>query len=247
MYRQIDFMLNKDLGFKKEQLLVINRAGSLGPKMKSFKSVVREIPGVVNITSSTAIPGRTNNTNGYRIEGRKDDPVIMATAWVDYNYLDTYGMSLNSGRFFDESYTSDQEACIVNEAAIKNFNLTDLQGTRFVEAGDSGKVKYLPILGVVKNFNFESLRNPIEPYILKFQNDGMLWGYVTVKISALNYASTISRIEKVWKEFMSNDPMQFYFLDKDFEQMYSQEKQNAKMAVIFSILAIFIEHLDYSD
>jgi len=243
MYRQINYMLNKDLGFSKEQLLVINRAGALGTKMKTFKTTVKELPGVINITSSTAIPGRTNNTNGYRIEGRKDEPVIMATAWVDYNYLDTYGMKLASGRFFDESYTSDKDACLVNEAAIKNFGITDWQGTRFFQPGDSGKMEYLPILGVVNNFNFESLRNPIEPYILKFQNDGMLWGYVTVKISSQNYANTISQIEKVWKEFMSNDPLQYYFLDEDFEQMYSQEKQNAQMAVIFSILAIFIAGL----
>ncbi len=243
MYRQIHYMLNKDLGFSKEQLLVINRAGALGQKMKTFKTTVREIPGVINITSSTAIPGRTNNTNGYRIEGRKDEPVIMATAWVDYNYLETYGMTLVSGRFFDESFTSDQQACLVNEAAVKNFGITDVQGTRFFQPDDSGKMEYLPVLGVVKNFNFESLRNPIEPYILKFQNDGMLWGYVTVKISALNYTNTINQIEKVWKEFMSNDPLQYYFLEEDFEQMYSQEKQNAQMAVIFSILAMFIAGL----
>jgi putative ABC transport system permease protein len=152
-------------------------------------------------------------------------------------------MSLVSGRFFDESYTSDKEACLVNEAAIKNFSITDVQNTRFFQPGDSGNMEYLPVLGVVKNFNFESLRNPIEPYILKFQDDGMLWGYITVKISALNYAATISQIEKIWKEFMSNDPLQYYFLDEDFEQMYSQEKQNAQMAVIFSILAIFIAGL----
>ncbi len=240
MYNQIHYMLNKDLGFNKEQLLVINRAGALGSKMKTFKTAVKEIPGVINITSSTAIPGRTNNTNGYRIEGRKDEALIMATAWVDYNYLDTYGMTLVSGRFFDESYTTDQQACLVNEAAIKNFSITDLQGTRFMQSGDSGKMEFLPILGVVSNFNYESLRNPIEPYILKFQNDGMLWGYVTVKISASNYTNTIRQIENIWKEFMANDPLQYYFVDEDFEKMYTQEKQNAQMAVIFSILAIFI-------
>lgn len=243
MYRQIHYMLNKDLGFSKEQLLVINRAGALGQKMKTFKTSVKEIPGVINITSSTAIPGRTNNTNGYRIEGRQDEPVIMATAWVDYNYLETYGMSIVSGRFFDESYTTDQQACLVNEAAIKNFSINDVQNTRFFQPDDSGNMEYLPVLGVVKNFNFESLRNPIEPYILKFQDDGMLWGYITVKISSLNYATTISQIEKIWKEFMSNDPLQYYFLDEDFEQMYSQEKRNAQMAVIFSILAMFIAGL----
>ena len=98
MNRQIKYMLNKDVGFSKEQLIVIERADVLGNKMKSFKENVKRIPGVVNIASSTAVPGRTNNNNGYMMEGRKDETFLMATSWVDYDYLDTYGMTLVSGR-----------------------------------------------------------------------------------------------------------------------------------------------------
>jgi putative ABC transport system permease protein len=243
MYRQIKYMLNKDVGFKKEQLIVINRAEALGKKMKSFKETVKNISGVINITSSTAIPGRTNNNNGYMMEGRKDETFLMATSWVDYNFLETYGMTLDSGRFFNESFTSDENACIINESARKDFKITDIEKTRFMEPRDSGKINYLPVIGVVKNFNYESLRNPIGPYILKFQNDNMLWGYITVKLSAQNYSKTIIAIEDKWKEFVSNNPLQYYFLDADFEMMYKQEKQNAQMAVIFSILAIFIAAL----
>ena len=243
MYRQIRYMLNKDVGFNKEQLIVINRAGVLGTKMKSFKEAVKNIPGVINISSSTAVPNRINNDNGYTMEGRKDESFLMVTNWVDYNYLDTYGMTLTAGRFFNESYTTDQQACLVNESAIKNFGITDFLNTRFMESGDSGKVSYLPILGVVKNFNFESLRNPIGPYIFKFQNDGMMRGYLSVRLSAVNYSKTIAQIEAKWKEFTANNPLQYYFLDEDFEKMYIQEKQNAQMAVIFSILAIFIASL----
>ena len=243
MYRQIKYMLNRDLGFNKEQLIVINRAGALGTKMNSFKEIVKNIPGVVNISSSTAIPGRTNNKNGYMMEGRKDETFLMATSWVDYDFLNTYGMTLLSGRSFNESFTSDKDACIINETALKDFKVTEIDKTRFLEPGDSGKVNYLPVIGVVKNFNFESLRNPIGPYILKLQNDNSLWGYITVRLSPQNYSKTISAIEDKWKEFVSNNPLQYYFLDADFELMYKQEKQNAQMAVIFSILAIFIASL----
>ena len=243
MYRQIKYMLNKDLGFNKEQLIVINRAEALGTKMKSFKEAVKNIPGVVNISSSTAIPGRTNNRNGYMMEGRKEETFLMATSWVDYDFLETYGMTLVSGRSFKESFTSDKDACVINESALKECKIIDIDKTRFMEPRDSGKVNYLPVIGVVKNFNFESLRNPIGPYILKFQNDNMLWGYITVRLSAQNYAKTISSIEDKWKEFVSNNPLQYYFVDEDFEKMYIQEKQNAQMAVIFSILAIFIASL----
>jgi putative ABC transport system permease protein len=240
MYRQISYMLNKDVGFNKEQVIVINRAEAVGLKMKSFKETVKNIPGVVNISSSTAVPGRINNNNGYMIEGRKDETFLAVTNWADYNFLETYGMTLVSGRNFNKSFTTDQGACLINETAKKDFNITDIDKVRFMEPQDSGKIKYLPVIGVVKNFNFESLRNPIGPYIIKFQNDGMLWGYISVRLSAQNYTKTISEIEKVWKEYVSNNPLQYYFVDEDFEQMYIQEKQNAQMAVIFSILAIFV-------
>jgi putative ABC transport system permease protein len=243
MYRQINFMLRKDVGFNKEQLIVINRAGALGPKIKSFKESVKGISGVVNVASSTAVPGRNNNNNGYTIEGRNDESFLMVTNWVDYNYLDTYGMKLASGRSFSESFATDKEACVVNESVIKNFGITDPEKTRFMQPGDDGKRKIIPVLGVVKNFNFESLKNPIGPYILCFQNEGFYWGYVTVRLSANNYQQTIKEIEKVWKDYTANAPLQYYFVDADFEQMYIQEKQNARMAVVFSILAIFIAAL----
>ncbi len=243
MFRQIRYMLNKDVGFNKEQLIVINRAGALGPRVKAFKEAAREIPGVVNITSSTAVPGRSNNNNGYMLEGRKDESFLMQTSWVDYDYLATYGMTLTEGRFFDESHTTDRDACIVNESAVREFEIKDLSQTRFIRPNDENSVQYLQVIGVVKNFNYESLRNPIQPYILCFKGDDQLWGYLTVKLSPQNYPETITEIENLWKEFTGNDPLQYYFLDEDFENMYIQEKQNAQMAVIFSILAIFIAAL----
>jgi putative ABC transport system permease protein len=243
MYQQIRFMLNKDVGFNKEQLIVINRAEALGTKLKSFKEVVKNIPGVVNISSSTAVPGRSNNNNGYMIEGRKDETFLAMTSWVDYDFLETYGMTLEAGRSFNESFTTDKQACMINESARRDFNIEDISKARFMEGRDSGQVNYLQVIGVVKNFNFESLRNPIGPYIFKFQNDGMLWGYLTVRLTAQNYAETIAAIENKWKEYVSNNPLQYYFLDADFEQMYVQEKQNAQMAVVFSMLAILIASL----
>jgi putative ABC transport system permease protein len=243
MYRQISFMLNKEVGFNKENLIVINRAGALGARVKSFKETVKKIPGVVNIASSTAVPGRNNNNNGYGIEGRRDESFLLQTNWVDYDYIDTYGMTIVDGRNFSESYTTDMEACLVNESTIRDFNITEISQTRFLQPRDSGRYDYRQITGVVKNFNYESLRNPIQPYIFQFKRDEILRGYLTVKLNGQNIAQTINEIEKVWKEYLATDPLQYYFLDDDIEQMYSQEKQNAQMAVIFSILAIFIAGL----
>jgi len=242
MYKQINFMLKKDVGFNKDQLIVLERADALRSKLKSFKETVKRVPGVINVSSSTSVPGKNNNNSGYMMEGRKDETFLMQTNWIDYEYLETYSMTLLSGRLFNESFTTDKETCILNESAVKNFNITDLEKTRMMEPGPSGPI-YFPIIGVVKNFNFESLRNPIQPYAFKFQNEDNYWGYISVKLTTTNYSKTISEIEKIWKEYTANSPLQYYFIDAYFEQMYIQEKQNAQMAVIFSILAIFIASL----
>ncbi len=240
MYRQIFFMLNKDVGFNKENLMVINRAQALGSRVEAFREAVKAIPGVINISGSTAVPGRNNNLNGYGIEGRKDESFLLQTAWVDYDFINTYGMTLAQGRDFDKSFTTDKDACIINESAMKNFGLSKIENSRFMLPLDSGRFRYLQVIGVVKNFNFESLRNPIQPHMFIFKGNENLWGYVTVKLRPENQQQTISEVEKKWKEFTSNDPMQYYFVDEDFRQMYSQERQNAQLAVIFSILAIII-------
>jgi putative ABC transport system permease protein len=243
MYRQIKFMLNKDVGFNKEQLIVINRTEALGKRMKSFKEAVKGIPGVINIASSSAVPGRNNSNSGYMMEGRKDETFLMQTNYIDEDYISTYGMTLESGRTFDKSHSTDKGACLVNETAVRNFTIKDMEKTRFITPGDSSQGRFLQVIGVVKNFNFESLRNPIGPYIFNLKPDQYIGGYLSVKLSALNYASTISQIENKWKEFTENTPLQYYFLDADFEHMYLQEKQNAQMAVIFSVLAVFIAAL----
>ena len=243
MYRQIFYMLNKDVGFNKQHMLVINRANALESRVEAFKESVREIPGIVNITSSTALPGRNNNNNGYGIEGRRDESFLLTTNWIDYDFISTFGITLVEGRNFDKSFTTDRLACIINESAAKNFGITDIANTRFMQSQDSGKFNYLQVIGIARNFNFESLRNPIQPYIFLCKGNENLWGYVTVKLSGQNTPQIITEIERRWKEFTSNDPLQYYFVDEDFEQMYIQEKQNAQMAVIFSILAVFIAAL----
>jgi putative ABC transport system permease protein len=243
MFRQIKYMLNKDVGFNKEQIVVISRVEALGKRVRSFKESVKGIPGVVKIAISNSVPGKGQPNRGYMMEGRKDETLLMNTNWIDYDYLETYGMTLVSGRSFKESYVTDQQACLLNESAVKNFSIGDLEKTRIIEPDPSGPT-YMPVIGVVKNFNYESLRNPIQPYIFQLRNtDELSWGYISVKILAVNYSKTISEIEKVWKEYTVNSPLEYYFIDEDFEKMYYEERQDSRMAVIFSILAIFIASL----
>jgi len=111
---------------------------------------------------------------------------------------------------------------------------------RFIVPGGGGDNDYAPIIGVVKNFHHESLHKPVEPYIIRFRTDQFQFGFATLRVDRENLQATIDDVENVWKDFTGNDPLQYSFLDEDFDRLHREEKQNAQLAVIFSILAILI-------
>lgn len=244
MFHQINFMVNKDLGFKKEQLLVIRRAEVIGEKIQTFKEALKTIPGVEKIAASTAVPGHYNNNNGYMMEGRGGETYLLQTAWVDYDFFETYGMKISQGRNFDETHTTDQKACLVNDNAIRKFDIKTPLTTRIINPSeDPSKPDYLQIIGVISDFHFESLRAEISPYIFKFKSKDNNWGYISIRLSEKSTGNTIKEIEKKWREFTSNEPMQYFFMDKDFDRLYTEEKQSASLAIVFTALAILIAAL----
>lgn len=244
MFHQINYMIKKNLGFNKDQLIVIQRAEAIGKRGKAFKEALARIPGVVKVAASTAVPGHINNNNGYMMEGRGGETYLMVTSWVDYDFFETYGMKISTGRNFDETQSTDKNACLLNECAMRKFTIPSLTSTRIVNPSeDPSKPDYLPIIGVIQDFHFESLRNEISPCIFKLKNDDNNWGYISVKLSSSMAGSTIKDIEKVWRDFTSNDPLQYFFMDKDFERQYKEEKQSASLAILFTILAILIASL----
>ena len=244
MYRQIKYMLNKDLGFNKEQIIVINKAETLGTRLTSFKETVKGIPGVINMVSSSAVPGRNNNSVRYKRDGGKDDKYeVLETNYIDYDYLETYGITLVSGRTFSKSFGSDSHSCIINESAVKDYGIANLETTRFISGGNQSKPYDLQPIGVVKDFHFRSLHDEIGPYLFRLTTEGFMGDYLSVKLAAGNFSRTISDIENRWKEFTGNKALDYYFVDDFIEKMYDQEKQNARIAVVFSIFALFIASL----
>jgi putative ABC transport system permease protein len=235
-------MIDRDPGFIKDQLLALENEEALGTNAKSFRETISAIPGVMSVTSSSSVPGNIENNNGYMVEGKKDETILMWTNYVDYKFLETYGMKLKSGRFFNKEFLADDQACILNEAAIKKFNI-DPGKLRIMGYRDSGKVDYYPIIGVVSDFVFESRRNQIAPYIFRLKSESSSYGYITAKISSGNHRETIKKIETAWKEFVKDDPFKYHFVDDIMKQLYVKERQNALIAVISSILAIFIAAL----
>ncbi len=241
MHRQINYMLNKELGFNKEQVFVISRASVLDDQVNSFKNELLGIPGVLSVSSSTAVPGHDNNNNGHTIVGRPEESFILTTNWVDFDYLTTYGIELSDGRFFDPNIVSDQQASLINEQAVRNFQLNDPLQTKFVDGNPERT--HIPVIGVVKDFHHESLRTEIRPYILKFKAEGLNFGYVSIRLDSGSPKPVIEQINKVWNSFTAQQPMLSFFMDEDFERLYLEEKQNAALSVIFTLLAVIIASL----
>lgn len=243
MYRQLQYMLNKDVGFNRENLLVIQQAGAIGKRAETFKEELLKIPGISSVSASTAIPGHNNNNNGYMLEGRSAETFLLQTCWVDYDFFETYGIKLADGRFFDKSFTSDQAGCVVNQQTMKEFELANINSERFYVKDDNNETVYIPIIGVSENFHFRSLHNRITPYIMRFKTEDFNFGYIGVKFNGNASMTTVDQIAGIWKKFASNNPLQYFFMDNDFAQMYKVERQNAQLSVLFAILGIFIAAL----
>jgi len=243
MFRQISFMLNRDLGFDKKELMVISRAGTIENHVNAFKEEILKISGVVSIASSTAIPGHNNNNNGYMMKGRQEETFLLQTNWVDYDFFETYRMKINTGRGFNQEQSTDAEACVINSSAVQQFGLNEPLADIFMAPADSGKSTEMPVIGVVGDFNFESLHSAIGPYIFRFKNENINFGYFSIRLNPTFSEKTIKAIEAVWKNYTSNDPMKYFFIDEDFNRMYTQEKQSSSLALLFSVLAIIIASL----
>jgi len=243
--RQVAHMLNKDLGFNKEHLMVLKQAHVLQDKIPVFKKEIEKIPGVLTCSHSTSVPGHPNNVNGYQIEGlNTEDLYLLTTSWTDHDHLKTFGFELAEGRYFSEKMASDSFACIINEKAVEQFGLKDPLTTRFIQPKlMTLELTYYQVVGVVNDFHYESLHGNINPHIFLASGNQTNWGYFAIRLAPETIKQTINQVEKVWKDFTSNYPINYFFLDKDFESLYQEDKRTGRLSLIFGILAIFIASL----
>jgi len=246
VYKQLHFMLNKDLGFQKDQIVTMNRIWPLGDQLQTFMQEAEKLPGIAKVSNSTQYPGEINNENGFAIKGRdKAKTYLLLTNWTDYNYAETYQVPMVQGRFFSEDFISDSTACIINETAIRNFTIEKPLETTFLQPGDEGGFKELRVIGVIKDYHLTSLRSKIQPaiYILKPEN---WWsGFANIRLTGdpENYKNTIHQLEELWNEFAPGEPFLYSFLDDQFRLLYDEEIRTGRISMTFSILAILIASL----
>lgn len=228
VYNQLNYIQSKSLGFSRERVLIVKNVTTLkDPKI--LKQQIKQLPGVVNATLTSFLPtGILRRPYPFSASLGKN---IQGEFWtVDEDYISTMGMKLASGRNFSNQFATDSSAMIINGSAAKMLGYNGDPSERINK-------KY-HIIGVVKDFNFSSLRDNVTPLVMVMAPDRM--ASLSIKVNTGNLPAVMSRIESTWKQLSPNQHFEYSFMDEDFNAMYSNEQRMGKLFVIFTALAIII-------
>jgi len=239
VYSQLKYLRNKDLGFDKAQVLSLNANSEkdIRGMILAFKNEVRKNPQVLSVSTAQATPGANGvDFNLFSVESKNGyvDKGVFTYA-VDEGYFKTLGMQIKKGRSFD-GLSDTLRSIIVNENMVTYFGWNEPIGKRVKFPGDTSG-RYAEVVGVVKDFNQQSLYNPIAPLLLFYKpnNNG-----IQVKLASNNIPATIAAVEKTWKTIFPELPFSYTFLDQDFDSQYASDQKRGKIFTAFSILTILI-------
>ena len=241
VFQQLDFMQTKNLGFEKEQMLVlrVRNNEAVIESYEAFKDELRKQPAVLNAAFSSSIPGRDQFTNVIsRQQGMNEEGQTMYILAADYDFAETYGLEMVTGRALSEEYPSDDtSAFVINEAALKALGWQtpdEALGQELTRQFSDTR----EVVGVVKDFHFQSLQHSIDPIV--FQIRQSWYGYVSVRIGTDDVPATMAAIDAVWQTFSPDRPLEYFFLDDDYDRQYRTEQQISKIMTVFTMLALFI-------
>ena len=242
VYRQLHYIQTRNLGFNKDQVLVVYGVNALNNNMVPFKNDVLQLPGVSSATLSGYLPV----ANSFRSDNTWSTEAVMTTKngfdmqnWaIDYDYIKTMGMQIIKGRNFSKEFGSDSSAIIINETTAKIIGFKDPVGKQLFRAVDQqGHIGAYTIIGVVRNFNFETLHHEVGPLAFELSQGN---GFASFKVGTGNISQLISQIQSKWKSMSLGLPLRYRFLDDSFDEMYRNEQRVGKIALVFSVLTIFI-------
>ena len=242
VFQQLNFIQSKDLGFTKDQVLLINEISPLGSKTNAFKEEILKMGNIENVTLSNFYPTPSwrSDTSFFQEGTKSQENAIQMQTWdVDMDYLKTLEMDVVAGRDFNKQYASDSTAIIINEATLPILNVTaqEALGMRISEEIDMENPTYYTIIGVVKDFHFKSLRENIGALGLHVENNAE---NMAVRLSGGDYSKSIAEIENIWNSMAPGQPFDYQFMDEAFYSTYNSEQKLSQIFFIFTILSIFI-------
>jgi len=242
IYKQLDYISNRDLGYDKEHLVFVYMQGDLKTKYESANSELLRNPNILKITRSLQIPSNIASTvSALDWEGKNpDEKVSMNWDIVDFGYFETFKMDMVQGRSFSREFATDgSEAYIVNEEAVKLMGTESPVGKRLSVFRNEGK-----IIGVVKNFHFKSLHHEIRPFVYMMNPNWIsMMDCMFIRVAPDNISATVKYIESTSKKFNPAYPLRFQFLDERIESLYRNEQRMGKIVGYFTFLTIAISCL----
>jgi putative ABC transport system permease protein len=241
VYQQMKFIQNKKLGYDREQLLTIPNSYALGKNEQVYKQDLLKDSRIVSATVSWYKPaGPSGNNNALAYPEGHDNQIRKTLEYhVDELYIPTFGMQMAAGRNFSASFATDSLAMIINENAAKAFGWGTAHAigkTIIRQNSDRGKNVPFHIVGVVKDFNFKSLHEPITPLLMTLQPEGGL----TFKIKTADISGLLATMKKQWEAFHTDEPFTYAFMDDLYNKTYSSEQKTGSILNMFSILTIFV-------
>ena len=244
VYNQLRYMQTKELGFNQEHLITVKGAFALNNHTETFKNQVLDLASVKSVGGCNAMPGGAFFGISFRKEG-ENEAVTGRGLIVDEDYMDCMQMEVIAGRAYAKNFY-DSLSVVINEAAAKELAYDEPVGKRLTTPDDflnpeEGQNNLFTIVGVVKDFHFQSLHQKIEPLFFvhnKFTQRQS--GFISVRIQPPDFPATISQIEQIWTHFVPEQPFRFSFFDSDLNALYHAEQTAQKVFGLFAILAIFI-------
>lgn len=238
VYNQMQYIQNKELGFDKEHVVVIKNTDLLGNNTEAFKEALTSYPAILNVSGSYTLPGRIFNNWGIKPEGLPGTTIDFCVC--DENFLNTLKMEMVEGRFFSKDYQTDAQAIILNEETVEQFGWDKPIGKTFEMRRTT-----LTVIGVIKNFHYKSLHEKVfRMGLLPLRGvQNLSERYISARIRPDNIPSVIDKIKETWVSFSPQIPLDYSFLDDDYDRLYKHEQQVSKITSIFSFLAIFIASL----
>ncbi len=240
IYEQLTYMQNADLGFNKEYVVVIPTRPSMLQQIEALKNEFLRNRSVKKVTVMDEIIGQHHNTHPFHYEGLESDKqVFFPGLIIDEDFLETFDIKIVAGRNFSKEYPRDDSlSVLINEAMVKSLGWKspdEALGKEFRSAFGNERV-----VGVVKDFNYVSLQEPIGPYFFDMVNFPFFKRFMAVKINGADVHNTIEHLEKCWTQIAPAFPFEFSFLDENLDQLYKSQANLSKLIGYFSILAIFI-------
>ncbi|GGA98087.1 ABC transporter permease [Puia dinghuensis] len=242
IYNQLKYIRSRELGFNREQVLVIHGAYEAGDAIKSFRQELLKLSGVADATLSGDLPvsGGGYNQNGWFRDASLDAKrvVVLTSLNVDEHYIPTLGMQMVKGRdFAPRDFPTDSVGIILNEAAVQLLGLKDPVNETLYRPGDNFRPMPMHVIGVVKDFNFNSMHEKVGPLVMQLgDNRGMM----AVRLLPGTASSLPQRIEDRWRSIAHGVPFSYTFMDNDFDHLYHAEQQTGQVFITFALFAILI-------